>query len=56
MRATKLIRGLELLSYGASLGWFNLKRRRLWGGHIAAFQYLLGTYKKAGDGLFDRGM
>lgn len=55
IRPTKLIRGLKLLSYEASLGWFNL-RRRLWGEHKAAFQYLKTAYKKGGDGLFYKSM
>ena len=33
---------------------FSLERRRLWGDLIAAFQYLKGAYKKAGEGLFTR--
>ena len=32
---------------------FSLKKRRLWG-DIAAFQYLKGLYRKAGEGLFAR--
>jgi len=54
-RTTEMIRGLEHLSCGESLrelGLFSLEKRRLWRGHIAAFQYLKGVYKKTGEGLF----
>ncbi|PKU28255.1 hypothetical protein llap_21439 [Limosa lapponica baueri] len=53
----KMIRGLEHLSYEdrlRELGLFSLEKRRLQGELIAAFQYLKGTYTKAGEGLFTR--
>ena len=33
---------------------FSLEKRRLWRDLIAAFQYLMGAYRKAGVGLFTR--
>jgi len=36
------------------LGWFSLEKRKLQEDLIAAFQYLKGAYRKAGEGLFVR--
>ena len=55
-RAKKVIRGLEHLSYEDRLRelGFSLEKRQLWGDLIAAFQYLKGAYRKAGEELFTR--
>jgi len=33
---------------------FSAEKRKLWGDLIAAFQYIKGTYRKDGAGLFTR--
>ena len=56
-RVTKIIKGMEHLSYKErlrELGLFSLEKRRLWRDVIEAFQYMKGTCKKAGEGLFTR--
>jgi len=52
-----MIRGLDYLSYEdrlKELGLFSLEKRRLWGDLIAVSQYLKGSYRKDGEGLFTR--
>ena len=56
-KATTIISGMKHLFCEdrlRELGLFSLEKRRLQGDLIAAFQYLKGAYKIAGEGLFMR--
>ena len=56
-RATKMIRGLEHLSYEErlrELGFFSLEKRRFRGDFTVASQYLKGAYEQEGKRLFTR--
>ena len=56
-RATKMIRGLEHLSYEErlrELGLFSQRKRKLQGDLIVVFQYIKGACKKGGERLFTR--
>lgn len=47
-----MIRGHLSSKIALELGWFIFKKRRFQGDLKAAFQYIRGTYKKAGKELY----
>jgi len=52
-----MTQGMEHFAYEnrlRELGLFSLKKKRLWGDLIVAFQYVKGDLKKEGDKLFSR--
>ena len=56
-RATKMIHGVEHLSYGDRLReveLFSLEKRRFQCDLIVTFHYVKGSYQKEGDRLFSR--
>lgn len=47
-----MLRGLENLCYKSKLRELSSGWRRLWGNLTVAFQYLKGSHKKDGEGLY----